>query len=363
MARSTGGVGRDVAIVATAQRPSEIGSSFTSVELLLPVIDDVIKKSGVERSDIDFWCHGSCDYMSGQPFSFVAAVDAIGAWPPIIESHVEADGALALYEAWVKIQTGEADVALVFANGKTTSGPIDRILTLQADPYFVAPLWPGFTALAALQARMCLESGVVSEREMAEVAVRSHRDGRANPIAAAHGSLLAADLTVDDLMGRPRTLDPLRAHDCGIPVDGTNAVLLAAGDVARKLHSRPAWISGIDHRIDTQRLGARSMTVSDSARIAAERAGVGADRIDVAELHAPFTHQEVLLRQALGLNESTQVNPSGGALVANPAMAAGLARFAEAAERIMAGTADRAVAHCTSGPCLQQNLVCVMEGE
>jgi hypothetical protein len=44
-------------------------------------------------------------------------------------------------------------------------------------------------------------------------------------------------------------------------------------------------------------------------------------------------------------------------------MAAGLARFAEAAERIIAGSADRTVAHCTSGPCLQQNLVAVLEGD
>ena len=85
--------------------------------------------------------------------ALATAVDAIGAWPPIVESHVEGDGALALYEAWVKIQTGECDVALVFSNGKTTSGPIDRILNLQADPYMVTPLWPGFDALAALQAR------------------------------------------------------------------------------------------------------------------------------------------------------------------------------------------------------------------
>ncbi|MFM7870902.1 MAG: lipid-transfer protein [Actinomycetota bacterium] len=353
---------RDVAIVATAQRPYEIGSSFTSVELLLPVIEQAIVAAGVNRTDVDFWCHGSCDYMSGQPFSFVAAFDAIGAWPPIVESHVEADGALALYEAWVKIQTGEADLAVVFSNGKTTSGPIDRILTLQADPYFVAPLWPGYTAMAGLQARLCLESGVVSERAMAEVALRSHQDARTNPIANSHGGLLSAT-SVDDLLSRPFTMDPLRRHDCGIPVDGANAVVLAAGETARRLSERPAWIRGIDHRIDTQRLGARSMTTSDSARIAAARAGAGDDRIDVAELHAPYSHQELLLRSAMGIGEATRVNPSGGALVANPAMAAGLARFAEAAERIMSGDADRALAHCTSGPCLQQNLVCVMEGE
>jgi acetyl-CoA acetyltransferase len=350
---------RDVAIVATAQRPSQIGTQLTSVELILPVVAEAVKNAGIERQDVGFWCHGSCDYMSGQPFSFVAAVDAIGAWPPIVESHVEGDGALALYEAWVKLQTGECDIAVVFANGKTTSGPIDRILTLQADPYFVTPLWPGFDAMAALQARACLDAGVVTEAQMAEVAVRSRRDAKSNDIA-----YLKGDHTVDELLSASYSTAPLRAHDCSVPVDGANAVVLAADDVARRLAKRPAWIRGIDHRIDTQRLGARSLTTSDSTRIAAEKAGVGRDKVDVAELYAPYTHQELLLRSAMGLDASTTaINPSGGALVANPAMAAGLARFAEAAEAVFAGRADRAVAHSTSGPCLQQNLVCVMEGD
>ena len=44
------------------------------------------------------------------------------------------------------------------------------------------------------------------------------------------------------------------------------------------------------------------------------------------------------------------VNPSGGALAANPMMAAGLVRIGEAAGRISRGEAGRAVAHATSGP-------------
>jgi hypothetical protein len=44
-------------------------------------------------------------------------------------------------------------------------------------------------------------------------------------------------------------------------------------------------------------------------------------------------------------------------------MSAGLIRMGEVAQRIWSGEADRGVAHATQGPCLQQNLVCVMEGE
>jgi len=42
--------------------------------------------------------------------------------------------------------------------------------------------------------------------------------------------------------------------------------------------------------------------------------------------------------------------------------AAGLVRIGEAANQIMSGAAERALAHATSGPALQHNLVCVMEG-
>jgi acetyl-CoA acetyltransferase len=100
-----------------------------------------------------------------------------------------------------------------------------------------------------------------------------------------------------------------------------------------------------------------------STKLAGEKAGVASGSVDVAELHAPFSHQELILRAALGLSDHENVNPSGGALAANPVMVAGLTRISEVAERIMAGTATRGIAHATSGPCLQQNLVCVLEGE
>ncbi|HLI73447.1 MAG TPA: hypothetical protein VKU86_06170, partial [Acidimicrobiales bacterium] len=50
-------------------------------------------------------------------------------------------------------------------------------------------------------------------------------------------------------------------------------------------------------------------------------------------------------------------------LAANAIMVAGLIRIGEAATRIMDGSARRAVAHATSGPCLQQNLVCALDAE
>jgi acetyl-CoA acetyltransferase len=349
---------RDVAVVSFAQsRSVRRETELNEVEMLMPVVHDAVARSGIAKRDIGFVVSGSSDYLAGGPFSFVSALDAVGAWPPIVESHVEMDGAFALYEAWAKIQTGEVDSALVYAFGKSSLGDIAEVLTLQLDPYAVAPLWPDAVSLAALQARAFLDASGKSERDLAAVAARSRRDAKANPMAQ-----LAGDWSVDRILAEPYLVAPLRRHDCPPISDGAAAVVLAADDVARRACERPAWIRGIDHRMEPHALGLRDLARSRSTAEAAERAGVGRGPVDVAELHAPFTHQELILRDALRLDDRVAVNPSGGALAANPVMTAGLIRIGEAARRVMAGDARRAVAHATSGPCLQQNLVCVLEG-
>jgi acetyl-CoA acetyltransferase len=349
---------RDVAVIAFAQSPSvRREPDRNEVEILMPVVQSVRERSGVSKDQIDFICSGSSDYLAGQSFAFVMGLDAVGAWPPVCESHVEMDGAWALYEAWVKIQTGTANVALIYGFGKASMGDLPRVLSLQLDPYTVGPLWPDSISMAALQARLCLEAGVCSERDMAEVAARDRRSALQNPDAQVKG-----DFDPKQLLAAPEWASPLRRHDCAPISDGAAAVILAADDLARRACARPAWIRGIEHIIEPQDLGVRDLTRSRSTEIAAEKAGVGKGPVDVAEIHGPFTHQEILVEKALGLGAETRVNPSGGALAANPMMAAGLARIGEAAARIHDGTASRAVAHATSGPCLQQNLVCVLEG-
>ncbi len=348
---------RDVAVIGFGQSKSvRSDAERNEVEILMPVVSDAIAQSGIDRHEIGFTVSGSSDYIAGQPFAFVMALDAVGAWPPIAESHVEMDGAWALYEAWVRLQHGDIDSALVYAFGKSSMGDIRDVLTLQLDPYLVAPLWPDSISIAALQARALLDSGRYSERDMADVAVRSRRDALDNPNAQ-----VASDCDADQLLEEPWIASPLRKHDCAPISDGAAAIVLAVGDLARDMCPRPAWIRGIDHRIEPASLGIRDLTASPSTELAARKAGASGGPFDVAELHAPFSHQELILRDALGLNRGTAINPSGGALAANPVMAAGLIRIGEAARRIIDGTADRAIAHATSGPCLQQNLVCVLE--
>ena len=79
-------------------------------------------------------------------------------------------------------------------------------------------------------------------------------------------------------------------------------------------------------------LGARDLTTSPSTAASAKAAtGGDAGSIEVAELHAPFTHQQLILHRGHRAGATTKVNPSGGALAANPMFSAGLERIGYAA--------------------------------
>lgn len=349
----------DIAVVGFAHAPHVRRTDGTTngVEMLMPCFHKLYEELGLKQTDIGFWCSGSSDYLAGRAFSFISAIDSIGAIPPINESHVEMDAAWALYEAYIKLLTGQVETALVYGFGKSSAGTLRRVLALQTDPYTVAPLWPDSVSMAGLQARAGLDSGKWTAEQMAQVALDSFA-------AAGRTDSEQVTGTIEELLAQPYFADPLRRHDIAPITDGASAIVLAAGDKARELRENPAWITGFEHRIETPILGARDLTTSPSTAASA-KAATGGDlgSIDIAEIYAPFTHQQLILTEEIGLGSSTKVNPSGGALAANPMFSAGLERIGFAAQHIFDGSAQRVLAHATSGPALQQNLVAVLEGK
>lgn len=112
---------REVAIIAYHQTPMvRDAGAKNDVELVMEAVHGVKNQLKITNADIDFVCSGSCDYLGGAAFAFVGALDAIGAVPPMSESHVEMDAAWALYEAWLKIQTGHFNTALIYGFGKSS---------------------------------------------------------------------------------------------------------------------------------------------------------------------------------------------------------------------------------------------------
>ena len=133
------------------------------------------------------------------------------------------------------------------------------------------------------------------EKAMAEVVARSMTDAAGNEWAIRKG-----ETSVDDALGQPVYADPLRRWDCAPVSDGAAAMVIAAADKATTAQSQgtTAWITGFEHRIEPISLSARDLTTSTSTEAAGVAAGV--DGVDLAELYAPFSHQELILKNALG---------------------------------------------------------------
>lgn len=141
----------------------------------------------------------------------------------------------------------------------------------------------------------------------------------------------------------------------------------------------PAWIHGVDQRAELQSLGARDLSRSASATLAAEKAlamaGLGsAADVDLVELSAATPAEEMILRESLRLpaqgDGRPAINPSGGAIAGNPIMMTGLIRLGEAFRQLSGGAGEaavpnarRAIAHAAQGHCLQQNLWFVLGRE
>jgi acetyl-CoA C-acetyltransferase len=108
--------------------------------------------------------------------------------------------------------------------------------------------------------------------------------------------------------------------------------------------------------------------------------------LQVAEISEKFAHEELMIYEALGLCREGEgkkllekgttakggklpVNPSGGALGADPVCATGLVRVVEAAKQIRGEAAGyqvpkvkKALAHGQFGMCAQKNMVIVLGG-
>jgi hypothetical protein len=353
---------RPVAVVSVAMTELTSGDpATTSIERVFDVAHRAVEASGLQRGEIPLTVSASSDMLEGRPFNFVKGLEALGTWPATNVRHVEMDGAWAAYEAWISMQTGEFDAALVVAWGASSEASLHHVFNAQLDPFTLAPLGLDLSATAALQAEAWLVGANAPPRSLDEFAVLARDAGSRNALLA-----LMAPYAADEPVA-----SPLRSVHCPRYADGAVAIVMAAGDVAMRC-ARRAWVRGVDHRSETGAIGHRDLSDAIAARTAYENARATAQWTgppDVAEISASFAHQVPLLRHALELHR-TVVNPSGGPLAADVPMANGLIRIGEAALQATgrAGahqvpSATRTLAHAAAGHCLQQNMVWLLEGD
>jgi acetyl-CoA C-acetyltransferase len=334
-----------VAVVASAQTDLRTAwSSAQHVDLISAVVSDVFKGTGLGLPDVDFVIDSGSDVLDGRSISNCGFLGAMGAHHKE-ESRVEEDGLWAALYGATKIAAGGANIGLIIAYSKPSESNVDMFYTSQVEPFYQRPVGFGHLAASGIQAQRYLAEHKRSEEDLARLVTRRWTDG------ARYGRVQVDDpCTEAAVLTSPSVATPLRRLMMSRPADGAVAVLIASDDIARRVARAPVWITGLGASMDRHSFAARRAGALDACdeagRMAYSRAGWTKPTPSIAEVSGSSAVGEAMVLESLsvappggGLDYGADggpvtVNRSGGALPADPIMATGLVRLAQAARQL-----------------------------
>mgnify|MGYP001827028959 FL=1 len=314
-----------------------------------------------------------------------ALYDAFMTGIPVINVNNNcSSGSTAIFMARQAVQSGAVECALAFGFEEVQPGalgshwddresPFENFLTvLEEQGYPQAPL--ALRCFGAAGDHYMKQYGA-SPDLFAKVAVKTRNHAALNPLA-----LFTRAITVEDVMAAPVLyLDYLTRLMCCPPTCGAGAAVICSEPFARR-HGIEGCVEIVAQAMTTDTPATWDNPVNlvgaDMTRRAAEQvyeqAGMGAEDVDVVELHDCFTTNEVITYEGLGLcgegeasafvdaGDNTYggqcvVNPSGGLMSkGHPIGATGLAQCYELVNQLRGNAGQRQVPGANIG--LQHNL-------
>jgi len=205
-------------------------------------------------------------------------------------------GSSAFHLACMAIRSGECELALAIGAEKMCLPQMGLLSSGNTDPDTLLGLVT--PASFALRARRHMQEFDTTAQQMAQVAVKNRRHAALNPQAQ-----FREPITLEQVLNSPLIADPLtRLQSCPI-ADGAAAVVLCSATVAQRLSCRIGVRASIlvSGSYDNPQDLARWETDYRCARMAYEKAGLGAADVDLVECHDAFTIAEIMHYEALGL--------------------------------------------------------------
>jgi len=199
----------------------------------------------------------------------------------------------------------------------------------------------------------------------AQVSVKAHKNGVLNPYAQ-----YRQEMTLEEVMNSRMIADPITLYQCCPTTDGATAVVLCSEKKARQHTNRSvrltAWAGGTPMYSRDEPVLSEGPTAL-LARKVYERAGIGPEDVDVAQVHDAFTPGEVFTVENLGfcqpgeggpfvwegnteIGGSKPVNTDGGLLSrGHPIGATGGAMITEITRQLRGEAGPRQVANAKVG--------------
>ena len=354
----------DVAIIGTGRTPFGRFPDQSAIEMGAQAVRASLTDAGLQWRDIQFAFAGS--YEVDNPDAVVNLLGLTGIpFTDVYNGCATAASALSL--AAQTIRLGEYDVGIAMGMDKHQPG------AFSADPVqYSLPSWYGELGLFltpkffAMKIQRYMHDHGISRETLARAAAKNYRNGALTPDA-----FRRSPMSEEDILDSRMVNDPLTQYMFCSPDEGAAAVILCRADIAHKFTDRPIYLRASEVR--TRRLGAfevHSPSVPidqvpaptvDVSRAAYEKAGLGPEDVDVAQLQdtdagAEIIHmaengfcadgeQEQLLADgATEIDGPLPINTDGG-LIANgePIGASGLRQVHELVLQLRGRAGDRQV--------------------
>jgi acetyl-CoA C-acetyltransferase len=351
-------MGRAVAVIGTGQTKHGRRDDLSYPDLVREAVKKVFEDAGITPKDVDGVVYGSMpsmmEGMAYNHFYFADALRVVG--KPLLRTETcGSTGQSVAHTAIHWVASGMADVVLAVASEKEHEGDAQATMMTILEP-FLQVVIGGAPLAFSLQSREWMGYYHIDDdkaREAASiVSVDSHDGGLKNPLAH-----IRVKLTKEDVSKAPIITYPVRLYDVCPVSDGACAVIFASEEKAKKICKKPAWVKGIGFRGEEYFIGDSNKAVWQStieaSKEAYKEAGITnpLKELDVAEVYNPFSYQELMFLECLGLCPPGEApdyvikgtfspggelpcDPSGGVLCTNPIGAAGLIRVAEAALQV-----------------------------
>jgi acetyl-CoA acetyltransferase len=354
----------DVAIIGTGRTPFGRFPDQSAIEMGAQAVRASLTDAGLQWRDIQFAFAGS--YEVDNPDAVVNLLGLTGIpFTDVYNGCATAASALSL--AAQTIRLGEYDIGIAMGMDKHQPG------AFSADPVqYSLPSWYGELGLFltpkffAMKIQRYMHDHGISRETLARAAAKNYRNGARTPEA-----FRRSPISEQDILDSRMVNDPLTQYMFCSPDEGAAAVILCRADIAHKYTDRPIYLRASEVR--TRRLGAFEVhspsfpleqvpaPTVDVSRAAYEKAGLGPEDVDVAQLQdtdagAEIIHmaengfcadgeQEQLLADgATEIDGPLPINTDGG-LIANgePIGASGLRQIHELVLQLRGRAGDRQV--------------------
>jgi len=301
---------RRVAIVGVGHTKFGKRSDASLRELAFEAVKSAIEDTQISLNEVEASIVGiASDELADQLLPATPVADYVGMNPkPNIRVEAAcATGGAALRTGWMAVASGLHDLVLVCGVEKMTEVPTARaieIMGMGGDVQWeFKPFGTTFPGYYAMYADAHMRRYGTTERQLALVSVKNHRNATKNPYAH-----FPKEISVEDVLKSKPIAYPLKLYDCCPISDGAAAVLLASGERAKRITDTPVYIAGLGCASDSMAVFDRSDFTSIKSAILASKqaykmAKIEVGDIDLAEVHDCFSIAEIMAYEDLGFCE------------------------------------------------------------